>query len=580
MECIPAMLALTFFGVLHVPINVPALALQTGEDHANLDHELKLHGLSNFLSGCAGSIQNYLVYANSQFFIKSGGNTRLAGYLLAFFTGVIMVIGPVIIGYIPVMMVGTLIFVLGFELILDALWDPRKKLNWLEYLTVSQPTNNIPLLFFILATLYTPPPPSPSCVLGQTVLTLFKVVVIVLVMGMYDFVVGIGVGVLLAFVSLIFQASRVSAIRATYSGEVVGSTVRRNPSQQHYLKKVGNQVCLIKLSGFLFFGTIVSVEEKIRKIIDDDEFQRRPIKFLILDLRQVTGLDYSAGEAFSTVSRLLAAKNIVLVLSGVDMEGPLGRDLRAVGLGASAKDTEVIFCPNLNSALENCENELLRTFYASQEAIRATRSVPSSIVEVPATRKHLSAGDELDNTTLLASSPRRNHLYKAARELLTQREIMRLSRWQNFKEPLRLMLQIFHDLSDKNEDFWVRAKDYFNRKEFRGGEILFRAGQSAKGFYLVESGILRAEYDLPQGWLYESIVAGTTCGELPFFSETERTATVVAERDCVVWTMSREGWDALQKREPDVAQELLRISLKLTSERMASITSYILTMAG
>lgn len=141
------MLALTFFGVLHVPINVPALALQTGEDHANLDHELKLHGLSNFLSGCAGSIQNYLVYANSQFFIKSGGNSRLAGYLLALFTGIVMVIGPVIIGFIPVMMVGTLIFVLGFELLLDALWDPRKKLNWLEYLTVSLP---VPL--FLLPT--------------------------------------------------------------------------------------------------------------------------------------------------------------------------------------------------------------------------------------------------------------------------------------------------------------------------------------------------------------------------------------------------------------------------------------------
>lgn len=135
-ECIPAMLALTFFGVLHVPINVPALALQTGEDHADLDHELKLHGLSNFLSGCAGSIQNYLVYANSQFFIKSGGNSRLAGYILAFFTAIVLVIGPVLIGFIPVMMVGTLIFVLGFELLLDALWDPRKKLSWLEYLTV------------------------------------------------------------------------------------------------------------------------------------------------------------------------------------------------------------------------------------------------------------------------------------------------------------------------------------------------------------------------------------------------------------------------------------------------------------
>jgi SulP family sulfate permease len=135
-ECIPAMLALTFFGVLHVPINAPALALQTGEDHTSLDRELKLHGLSNFLSGCAGSIQNYLVYANSQFFIKSGGNSRLAGYLLALFTAIVLVIGPVIIGFIPVMMVGTLIFILGLELLLDALWDPKSKLNMLEYLTV------------------------------------------------------------------------------------------------------------------------------------------------------------------------------------------------------------------------------------------------------------------------------------------------------------------------------------------------------------------------------------------------------------------------------------------------------------
>lgn len=564
-ECVPAMLALTFFGVLHVPINVPALALQIGEDHANLDRELKLHGLSNFLSGCFGSIQNYLVYANSQFFIKSGGNSRLAGYLLAAFTGIVLVIGPVIIGFIPVMMVGTLIFVLGFELLLDALWVPKKKLNWLEYLTVCE----------VLS-----PALGLSSLLKPVDTNVIKVVAIVLVMGMYDFVVGIGVGVLLAFVSLIFQASRVSAIRATYSGEVVGSTVRRNPSQQHYLQKVGNQIRLIKLSGFLFFGTIVSVEEKIRQLIADEEFERRPIKFLILDLKHVTGLDYSAGEAFSTVSRLLAVKRIALVLSGVNMEGPLGRDLRTAGLGSNSQDAEVSFCPDLNAALEDCENDLLRTFYLNQEDVRKSRNAVTASLDVPMAKDQLAADELLNNGLTLASSPRRSHLRQAALESLTQREVIRLSRWQNFKEPLRLMLQIFHDLSEKNEDFWIRAKDSFQRKELRHGQILFRAGEPATGFYLIESGILKADYDLPQGKLHESIVAGTTCGELPFFSETARTAKVIAERDCVVWQMTRERWDALQKREPDVARELLRISLKLTSERMNSITSHVLTIAG
>lgn len=141
------MFALTFFGVLHVPINVPALAFNVGEDNLSLDRELVAHGISNVLSGLAGSVQNYLVYTNSVLFIKSGGDSRLAGVLLALVTAGIMVIGPTIIGFIPVMMVGVLIFVLGFELLVEAIWEPRRKLKLLEYLTVCMPrASSWPLL--------------------------------------------------------------------------------------------------------------------------------------------------------------------------------------------------------------------------------------------------------------------------------------------------------------------------------------------------------------------------------------------------------------------------------------------------
>ena len=53
----PAMFALTFFGVLHVPINIPALGLTTGEDNVDIDRELRAHGISNALAGFCGSIQ-------------------------------------------------------------------------------------------------------------------------------------------------------------------------------------------------------------------------------------------------------------------------------------------------------------------------------------------------------------------------------------------------------------------------------------------------------------------------------------------------------------------------------------------
>ena len=79
------------------------------------------------------------MYANSVLFYRSGGDSRIAGIMLAGCTVGVLIIGPTIIGLIPVMMVGVLIFVLGFELFIEAVWLPRKKLKILEYLTVRLP---------------------------------------------------------------------------------------------------------------------------------------------------------------------------------------------------------------------------------------------------------------------------------------------------------------------------------------------------------------------------------------------------------------------------------------------------------
>lgn len=56
--------------------------------------------------------------------------------MLAAATAGIMVVGPVVIGYIPIMVVGALIFLLGIELLQEALVDTWGKLSRLEYLTV------------------------------------------------------------------------------------------------------------------------------------------------------------------------------------------------------------------------------------------------------------------------------------------------------------------------------------------------------------------------------------------------------------------------------------------------------------
>ena len=45
--------------------------------------------------------------------MRSGGDSRVAGIMLAAATFGILIVGPVIIGFIPIMVVGALIFFLG-----------------------------------------------------------------------------------------------------------------------------------------------------------------------------------------------------------------------------------------------------------------------------------------------------------------------------------------------------------------------------------------------------------------------------------------------------------------------------------
>ena len=403
-------------------------------------------------------------------------------------------------------------------------------------------------------------------------------------MGAWDFVVGILVGIILACVSFVVQTSRKSAIRVTYSGEVAGSTVRRPPIQQRFLREAGQQTLVMKLGGYLFFGTIVKVESTMRGLIEEEAFMRRPIRFLILDFARVYGLDFSAAEAFTRINRVLWKRNVQTVISGLDVEGDVGRSLQNVGLFEPGPECVQIF-EDLNAALEFCENDYLKVFYRHRESLLKEPST-TQYLEVP--RGGGGGGHHRPSTTTttttttttnpldysLVNSPRREYLQQVATTTLHEDEsAVKLPRaWASMRQPLPLILSTFHGMTTGNEDFWFPACAYFVRQTYAAGTTLDHEAEAPRAVYLLESGMLRAEYDQPQGQFFELIAAGGSCGELPFFSETERTATVKAEQDCVTWCLSMDKWHEMRDREPRIARELLTISLKLTAERLNSIT--------
>lgn len=532
LDTIPTQFALVFFGLLHVPVNVPALAISVGEDNVDTNRELIAHGLSNGLAGLLGTVPNYLCYVNSVLFIRIGGTTRVSGFMLALACTGILLVGPGVIGYLPVCVVGALIFILGIDLVREAVWDTYHRVARSEYVTIW---------------------------------------VIIITMTAYDFVVGIGVGIILACVSFVVSSSRRRAIRAIWSGDVARSVVRRHPKQSAFLKKVGSQTRVIKLQGFLFFGTISACETTIRRILEAASWTAKPVRFLVLDFSMASGVDFSAAEAFVRIHRLLEDKGVTLAFAGCGPDSGVGIALRSVDLWAGSATNRVEVFENLNNALEHCENAYLRTLYSRDfgppQIQDTTPMIPTGQIDVPKI--------ESPNTPSFAQSPRMSHLHSAAKETFNQPTVPELSRSggsskTRFQQPIPLLLQSLRPfVPDINEDFCFRLLPYFKRVEVARGGVVWDHGDMADSFYVIESGMLKAEYlflDKTHA-ITESMVAGTIAGETSFLARTQRNARATAERDTVLWKLdieshermgAKEGWAFCQK----LSQTLLRVAVE------------------
>jgi SulP family sulfate permease len=187
-------------------------------------------------------------------------------------------------------------------------------------------------------------------------------------MATLGFVEGILVGIIMACIFFVVQnARRSEAIRATYTGQYMRSTVRRLYRQEQFLQRVGGQIQIVKLQGYLFFGTIDQVESAIRAMLDERAWDSHPIRFLILDLQLVQGLDFSAAEAFVRIRRLLRARQIYMIVCNVTRHSDEEKALIKAGIWdapSSPKDDGDLKCfAHLNDAVEWCENELLTTYF-------------------------------------------------------------------------------------------------------------------------------------------------------------------------------------------------------------------------
>ncbi|KAJ3254399.1 hypothetical protein HK103_007193 [Boothiomyces macroporosus] len=498
---IPTQLALTFFGILHVPINVPALAVSTRQD-VDLSNEIIGHGLSNILSGLAGTTQNYLVYSNSLLYIRSGGDSTTSGVLLILMTIFLWVKGSFVIQYVPTIIVGALIFHLGVDLLKESVYD-----TWSVGMHPSE---------------------------------YFTIIIIVMVMGVVGFTEGIMVGILLACIFFVVMYSRRSIIRETFTGAQLRSNVHRLFRQQQFLDKVGSQIHIIKLQGFMFFGTVSQLDTHIKDIQQSNSKTR----FIILDFSLISGVDYSGLETFLRIKRHLSSTKTHLIFCGLQS---MENELRLSGIFDTDETMDTTFVhtfETLNNSLEWCENYLLSTYYR--------KSVQSDPKSVPNSSWNLSQMEPN-----IASTPRGQQVSFAADLIIKAHPHATpiSASFNNGHEPFRFLVQALSDTVSINKELLDAFGPKFEHQSYEAGELIYSAGSHSKALYIVESGELGLQVNDSEkdSRIVETLLPGTMVGELEMFSSRPRICSLVALSDATVWCLSKHNFIELSNNHPHLA---------------------------
>jgi SulP family sulfate permease len=303
-------LAAVFVAVIGVSFNVNATEIVLHRD-LDTNRELRDAGVLNIVSGAFGGIPGYHALSLTALTERMSVNARTAGLVAALVPLAAVVFGASVIELIPRLLVGGVLVFLGLTFIVEWVWEKRKILSRVEY-----------------------------------------VIVLVILAGIIakGFLPGVVIGLVMAVVLLAVSYSRIELVHEVAFGETYRSNVDRPPAERAALRTMGEQVQVLRVNGFVFFGSANGLLERIRERVESG-----PVRFMLLDLRQVTGVDSSAVVSFVKVVHLAEANGFELMLAGAS--DPVREQLARGGVVAS--EGVVRFEPDLDRGLQWCEDVLL-----------------------------------------------------------------------------------------------------------------------------------------------------------------------------------------------------------------------------
>ena len=142
--------------------------------------------------------------------------------------------------------------------------------------------------------------------------------------------------------------------------ELTGRTFNSNVERSEYLRKIlddnGDQIFILPLQGFIFFGTANKLLQRVLDRIENDT--RNSMKYLLSDFRQVTGMDSSAVNSFNKLKIMAENHKFQVLLCGLDQD--INEQLLIEGLIPDDSNLIQTFV-DLDHGLEWCEEQIIQT---------------------------------------------------------------------------------------------------------------------------------------------------------------------------------------------------------------------------
>jgi SulP family sulfate permease len=311
---LPEVVIVWLVAMIALLVIASSLEIATRSD-VDLDQELKVAGIGNLLCGLGGGLPGYQSASASLLPYYIGTRSRLVGLISAGICASVLLFGGALLAYVPKLLLGLVLIYLALGIAVNLALDRWPKL--------------------------------PIADRGILLLVLLSLIWL-------GFVQGIVIGIIAGLAVFAFNYARIDAVRASGSGAGYASNVLRPPAQRRLLAEHGEAIQVIRLHGYLFFGSAHRVLQRIAaRLTLPGEM---PLRFLLLDLERVDGADSSTIFSLIRLIEQADQRGVTILWSAVPEA--VAAALRSAGLDLDRCTRPQLFF-DLDHALEYAEDALL-----------------------------------------------------------------------------------------------------------------------------------------------------------------------------------------------------------------------------